>query len=294
MNGKQTAGAGDSDNETTNTTFTHSNVLTSGAKDLSTELSDAELTSVLSALIGDSTDDIFDFLHLVETNNSSSWNVTTSDSICDTITIETDYATYDIPIGRVPEHNLVSPTGADDNCHITVGSVLTLTTPFNTLPQPIQDVTHDAVTHKEADINCGPSSGSVEAVLWTDGASRGNPGPASAGVVLEFSDRENITDKAVFVGELTNNQAEYRALQYGLSIASMSEVENISIRVDSELVVKQLTGEYSVNDDTLADLKKGVEQLLTDISWDITHVPREENAEADKLANEALDKDTDN
>ncbi len=123
--------------------YTHDDVLTSDAQDLSTVLTDNEQQSLLSALVGDDTDAVFNFLCNTETRNA----VSITDVSEDSLILETPHATYYIPVGHVSEHDLVSPTGADDNCHISIGNVLTLTTPFKTLPEPIRDEAHNALTH---------------------------------------------------------------------------------------------------------------------------------------------------
>ncbi len=142
----------------------------------------------------------------------------------------------------------------------------------------------------ETDIVPVSDDNTKSATLWTDGASRGNPGPASGGIVLNFHDKnENLEESIRFGSELTNNQAEYSALQYGVEIAYKHNVDELSIRMDSELVVKQLTGEYSVSDETLSETYNVVTSYLSEMDWDVEHVPRENNARADELANSALD-----
>lgn len=127
-------------------------------------------------------------------------------------------------------------------------------------------------------------------ILRTDGASRGNPGHAAAGVVVE---REDGTLKArgkTYLGVMTNNQAEYRALILGLRAVARYSPREVCVYMDSELVVKQMLGEYKVRDETLRPLYDEARELagaLPRISF--AHVPRGKNALADKLANEALD-----
>lgn len=129
----------------------------------------------------------------------------------------------------------------------------------------------------------------IEATLYTDGGSRGNPGPAAMGFVLTIVGREPLCRKE-FLGEATNNEAEYRALLAGLAEARRQQVDVIDCFLDSELVVKQLNGLYRVKKYDLKSLYEGVRALaagFTRISF--MHVPREQNKEADKLVNEALD-----
>lgn len=125
--------------------------------------------------------------------------------------------------------------------------------------------------------------------LYFDGASRGNPGPAAVGWVLVSSDGI-VAEAGQPIGQATNNQAEYRALIRGLEAARDYGFDEIVIRGDSELVVKQVTGEWNANDPTLREHRVTVYELLDGFEqWTITHVPRSINDRADALANEALD-----
>jgi ribonuclease HI len=127
-------------------------------------------------------------------------------------------------------------------------------------------------------------------VLYCDGASRGNPGPASLGFVLYDADDEVVAAVGGVIGETTNNVAEYEALIAGLETALDHDVEVIEVRLDSLLLVKQVLGEYRVKAAHLKPLHRRAVHLLTRFEQaDIGHVPREENTVADALANEALD-----
>jgi len=127
-------------------------------------------------------------------------------------------------------------------------------------------------------------------VLYTDGASRGNPGLAGAGVVLETEDGRAISRVARFLGEMTNNMAEYTALLIGLKEAQRAGAEEVTIRSDSELIVKQLDGRYRVKNETLKILHGSALDLLgTFKRWKASHIRREKNEEADRLANQAID-----
>jgi ribonuclease H / adenosylcobalamin/alpha-ribazole phosphatase len=130
----------------------------------------------------------------------------------------------------------------------------------------------------------------VKARLSTDGGSRGNPGPAAYGYVLEAEDGTVLDARGETIGVATNNVAEYRALIAGLEKAldlAVSEVEVIS---DSELLVKQMRGEYRVKNDALRDLSLEAASLARQIGKvTYTAVRREHNELADKLVNEALD-----
>jgi ribonuclease HI len=128
------------------------------------------------------------------------------------------------------------------------------------------------------------------AYLFTDGASRGNPGLAGAGFVLMGGAGQIVYEGARFLGEATNNQAEYIALVEGLSQGVEMGFSDISIRMDSELIVKQIKGEYRVkNHGIKPHYKKAVELLNKLESYSIEHIPREKNKEADRLANKAID-----
>ncbi|MBI5765600.1 ribonuclease HI family protein [Candidatus Falkowbacteria bacterium] len=128
----------------------------------------------------------------------------------------------------------------------------------------------------------------MKAILHTDGGARGNPGPAGIGVVLEIGKEKKLFKK--YIGEATNNQAEYRALILGLEKAKEFGVEEIKCYLDSELVVKQLNREYKVKDKGLAPLFVKIWNLaqgFKKISY--KHIFREQNKLADRLVNEAID-----
>jgi ribonuclease HI len=130
----------------------------------------------------------------------------------------------------------------------------------------------------------------AEAVLSTDGAARGNPGPAGIGAKLETPDGKVLAEVSEYLGEATNNVAEYRALIAGLERALEHGVQRLTVRADSELVVKQLRGEYRVRDEKLKPLYELARRLIASFARvELRHVRREFNAEADRLANEAID-----
>ena len=123
-----------------------------------------------------------------------------------------------------------------------------------------------------------------------DGGSRGNPGPAGIGVVLSAQDGTPLVTLGRFIGRATNNVAEYRALITGLEKARELGAKKILIRGDSELIVKQMRGEYRVKNEELRDLYEQARQLADRFaSVDFRHVRREQNKRADALCNEALD-----
>jgi len=128
--------------------------------------------------------------------------------------------------------------------------------------------------------------------LHTDGGSRGNPGPAGVGVVLaDAADGQAVHEAGHFVGHTTNNVAEYTGLIRGLEAAQRLGATKVSVRSDSELMVRQVKGEYRVKAAQLKPLHAEVMQLLGafDGGWDIGHVRREGNQRADALANRAMD-----
>ncbi len=133
-------------------------------------------------------------------------------------------------------------------------------------------------------------SHSLSATLRTDGGARGNPGPAGAGFVLQADDGTLLAEGGRFLGECTNNVAEYEALVWGLATARDVGVARITVLSDSELVVRQLTGVYRVKHANLKPLFLRAIALLREFeSCDVRHVRREENAEADRLVNDAID-----
>lgn len=127
-----------------------------------------------------------------------------------------------------------------------------------------------------------------EAKLYTDGGSRGNPGPAALGVVLHLPDETKTYHE--YIGHTTNNVAEYRALQKGLALALEHDVTHIKCFLDSELVVKQLNGQYRMKNPGLRPLFLDVQkQAQSFMSITFTAIPRAQNKQADALVNKALD-----
>ncbi|MFH1653475.1 MAG: ribonuclease HI family protein [Pseudomonadota bacterium] len=129
-----------------------------------------------------------------------------------------------------------------------------------------------------------------EIIIHTDGAARGNPGPAGAGATLKSSDGVVLATVSEYLNEMTNNQAEYHALILALNEAIIAGAEAVKIYMDSELIVKQIKGEYRVKNEGLKPLYDKVVQSLKKFNtYTIEHVRREKNKEADKLANLAID-----
>lgn len=127
-------------------------------------------------------------------------------------------------------------------------------------------------------------------ILYSDGASRGNPGPAGAGYVLTDAEGQTLATGTIPLGEATNNVAEYAALLSGLKEAVDRGFDRVILRSDSQLACRQLTGEYRVKSDNLKPMYNEARDLLGQFEASrIEHIPREQNAEADKLANRAID-----
>ncbi|HHB75984.1 MAG TPA: ribonuclease HI family protein [Desulfobulbus sp.] len=126
--------------------------------------------------------------------------------------------------------------------------------------------------------------------LYTDGASRGNPGQAGAGAVILDENGRELAARAEYLGICTNNVAEYKALISGLRMAVEVGCAELNIFLDSELIVRQLTGRYKVKNATLKPLFQQVQQLLQRLAaFSITHVPRAKTRRADELANQGID-----
>lgn len=127
------------------------------------------------------------------------------------------------------------------------------------------------------------------ALIFTDGGSRGNPGPAGSGAVL-ISEGETICEISEYLGIATNNVAEYTALVLALEKALVLGFREVEVRTDSELMVKQMIGQYRVKNEGLIPLFKKARGLASRFaSFQIAHVPRENNKDADRLANRAMD-----
>jgi ribonuclease HI len=123
-----------------------------------------------------------------------------------------------------------------------------------------------------------------------DGGSRGNPGPAAIAAVVRDADGEVLREKGETIGRATNNVAEYRALLLGIELAAALGAGELELVGDSELIVRQVKGEYKVKDRALRELYAQVRQALEPFErWSIRHVRREQNGDADRLVNEALD-----
>ena len=130
----------------------------------------------------------------------------------------------------------------------------------------------------------------MKATLYTDGGARGNPGPAAFAYVLEADDGTVLAAHGETIGVATNNVAEYRGLVAGLAKALELEVPEVAVVSDSELLVKQMRGEYKVKNEALRELSLEAARLARRLdSVDYRHVRRAHNELADRLVNEALD-----
>jgi ribonuclease HI len=130
-----------------------------------------------------------------------------------------------------------------------------------------------------------------KAIIFSDGGARGNPGPAGIGAVIYDKDKNILAEVSRFLGVSTNNQAEYKALIEALKKAIELKISEVEAYLDSELVVKQLNREYKVKNKDIAPLFLEVYNLSQQFkSVKFSHVRREQNKEADRLANIAMDK----
>ena len=122
-----------------------------------------------------------------------------------------------------------------------------------------------------------------------DGGARGNPGPAGVGVVIKDAKGKLVKEFNKYIGVATNNVAEYNAVIYGLQEALIVKADEVELNLDSELVAQQLKGEYRVKNEGMKPLFAQAIHLISGFKKvDIKHIPREENKEADKLVNKAI------
>ena len=132
----------------------------------------------------------------------------------------------------------------------------------------------------------------MKVVVHVDGGSRGNPGPAAVAAVATTADGEPLAERTQYIGETTNNVAEYRALLLGLALARDLGAEEVEVVNDSELVAYQIGGEYKVKNAGLKPLfLEAMRELRGFHKWSVRPVRREQNERADELVNEALDEE---
>ncbi len=128
-------------------------------------------------------------------------------------------------------------------------------------------------------------------IAYSDGGARGNPGPAGYGVVIKDQSGQKVAALSQYLGHQTNNFAEYQGLIAALEYAVERGPKAINIISDSELLVRQIKGIYKVKNSTLKDLHARARELIAQLEWfAIDHAMREHNQEADRLANQAMDK----
>lgn len=126
--------------------------------------------------------------------------------------------------------------------------------------------------------------------VWCDGGARGNPGPAGIGFLIKNTEGIKVKQYCEYLGKATNNIAEYTALIRSLEFAkNIGQIDKLNIFMDSELVVKQIKGEYKVKNEGLKPLYLKAKSLLSNCNFSINHVARSDNKEADLLVNKAID-----
>ena len=133
----------------------------------------------------------------------------------------------------------------------------------------------------------------AEIVAYTDGGARGNPGPAAYGVVIQSADGHTVAELHKYLGEATNNEAEYRGLLAALEYALEHNVRSLRVFSVSELLVRQILKQYKVKSGGLRPLYERAQEMIGRLkSFSIAHVRREQNREADRLVNLALDRES--
>lgn len=131
----------------------------------------------------------------------------------------------------------------------------------------------------------------MKLIVYSDGGARGNPGPAGLGVFICTPDFTPVERRYKYLGETTNNVAEYSGALLGIERAVALGATSIELRADSKLVIEQLKGNYKVKNPGLKDIHTQIGKVLSDYRGEIdfVHVPREKNKEADRLSNVAMD-----
>ncbi len=131
--------------------------------------------------------------------------------------------------------------------------------------------------------------GKNKIIIYTDGGARGNPGPAGIGIVVKDEEGSILEEYCEYIGETTNNQAEYKAVLKAFDFIDTHKPESVDFFLDSELVVNQLNGKYKIKNPDLAKLFVQIWNKKTGKKISFTHVPREQNKQADSLVNKAID-----
>ncbi len=128
-------------------------------------------------------------------------------------------------------------------------------------------------------------------LAYTDGASRGNPGESGIGVIIKDQQGKLIKSQFGYIGKATNNIAEYRALALCLELIRSINCNNLIVHSDSELMVRQLNGQYKVKDVGIKKEFRNIQKMLAElpVQFTIKHIDREQNREADELANRGID-----
>ncbi|MCF7820063.1 MAG: ribonuclease HI family protein [Candidatus Pacebacteria bacterium] len=135
------------------------------------------------------------------------------------------------------------------------------------------------------------NNNNLELIIFCDGGARGNPGPAGLGVAIYDKDKNILEQMSEYLGVTTNNQAEYRAVLKAIERVKELGASKLTFYLDSELIVKQMSGEYRVKNKELLPIYLKIRQLILNFEKvDFFHVRREANKEADRLANIAMDK----
>ena len=126
-------------------------------------------------------------------------------------------------------------------------------------------------------------------IIYTDGACRGNPGPSGAGGVIFDSSGQVVAEISEYLGIATNNVAEYQALRLTLKRAILLEIKNVSVFMDSKLVVEQMLGNWQIKNNVLSEIHQQITDLIGNFDTiSFTHIYRHLNTHADRLANQAI------
>lgn len=163
------------------------------------------------------------------------------------------------------------------------------------LDTPVKIISFSFTALEKAPAESNPMQPEKEVVLYADGGSRGNPGPSASGFVIYDMQKNILYRNGIYIGITTNNQAEYLALKYALEQAEKLGARIVHVRLDSLLVVNQMTGKFKVRNRDLWPIHDDIKQRVARFKKvNFMHVPRELNKEADAAVNEALDAEQEN